>query len=134
LDFNFSTDSNSNLQLKLTTSFTGYHNEADTETTLQYNSPDDLAQSTGDMRYVDWMDSASDMSMSGSIILFNPSSTTFVKHFLSNVSSNRYQDGGGFNFNMFIGGYCNTTSAINSAIFRMSSGNFDGTIHIYGIE
>ena len=135
--FNFSTDGGSNYNVtKTTTAFNAYHNEADNEATLQYDTSNhDLAQSTGDMRYVDWMDNASDMSMSGSIILFNPSSTTFVKHFLSNVSSNRYQSyGGGFDFNYFIGGYCNTTSAVNAIIFRMSSGNFDGTIHLYGIE
>ena len=134
--FNFSIDGGSNYNVtKTTTVFNAYHNEADNEATLQYDSSNfDLAQSTGDMKYVDWMDNANDMSMNGSLTLFNPSSTTYVKHFLSNVSSNRYQSGGGFNFNMFIGGYCNTTSAVNAIIFRMSSGNFDGTIYLYGLS
>ena len=133
--FNFSTDGNSTFATKTTTVFNAYHNEADNEATLQYDTMNyDLAQSTGDMKYVDWMDSASDMSMSGSLTIFNPSSTTYVKHFLSHVSSNRYQSGGGFSYNMFVAGYCNTTSAINSAIFRMSSGNFDGTIYLYAID
>jgi hypothetical protein len=31
-------------------------------------------------------------------------------------------------------GYGNTTSAVNAIRFQMASGNFDGTIYLYGIK
>ena len=75
------------------------------------------------------------MSVSGSLKLFSPSSTTFVKHFLTTV--NTYGDGGGQDLseNWFTAGYGNTTSAINAIRFQMSSGNIDsGVIKLYGIS
>ena len=35
---------------------------------------------------------------------------------------------------MYCAGYFNTTSAINAVQFKMESGNFDGTIKMYGIK
>ena len=64
--------------------------------------------------------------------LFDPSSTTFVKHFISVMST----DWGGVvgATNDFGAGYCNTTSAITGIKFVMSSGNIDsGTIKMYGV-
>ena len=69
---------------------------------------------------------------SGSFInLFNPSSTTYVKHFLTNSNQNTYHD---LTMNTFIAGYGNTTSAVNAVQFKCSSGNFDGVIYLYGIK
>jgi hypothetical protein len=63
--------------------------------------------------------------------LFNPSSTTFVKHFIANTKSLSSDD---FSQNWFVAGYCNTTSAIDAIQFKMSSGNIDaGDICLYGI-
>ncbi len=67
-----------------------------------------------------------------SYILFNPSSTTFVKHFISRTSSNHASD---YELDTYIAGYFNTTSALTNIRFKMSSGNIDaGTILMYGIN
>ena len=73
------------------------------------------------------------MCANGTLQLFNPSSTTFVKHFISTMQQNA--DGGViYSWQRFIGGYANTTSAIDAIKFEMSSGNIDsGVIKLYGV-
>jgi hypothetical protein len=90
-----------------------------------------LAQSTSYQPLVDAQGSGADESMGGSLQLFNPSSTTYVKHWISNC--NRYFSGDA-SANNFTAGYGNTTSAINAINFNMSSGNFDGVIKLYGVK
>ena len=132
-EFNLSTDSGSNYNVtKTTTAFWAYSLEAGTDSLLQYLTAEDLAQSTSYQRLFSGLGNANDESGSGSLILFNPSSTTYVKHFIATsdfYASNNYQT------NQFIAGYGNTTSAVNAIQFRMSSGNLDaGTIYMYGIK
>jgi hypothetical protein len=130
--FNMSTDSGSNYNVtKTTTSFITYHNEADTNTSLSYATIFDLAQSTS-YQILSGTDlgNVSDENLSGSMSLFNPSSTTYVKHFISVTNTNTYND---YCAGNYVAGYGNTTSAINAVRFQMSSGNFDGTILMYGI-
>ena len=130
--FNMSTDSGSNYNVtKTTTYFRAYHDEADTATALQYESAFDLAQSTAFQTLAEPAGSGADESVSGTFTLFNPSSTTYVKHFISNTNINTAND---FQINYFVAGYGNTTSAINAVQFKMSSGNMDGTIYLYGIK
>ena len=133
-NFNMSTDGGSNYNVtKTTTEFGAYHNETDTASALGYNGSNDLAQSTSDQRLasVD-LGNGSDESFNGYLQLFNPSSTTFVKHFISN---NSYYHGGNYAIENFVAGYGNTTSAVNAIIFRMSSGNIDsGVIKLYGVS
>ena len=70
-------------------------------------------------------------NLSGSLTLFNPSSATYVKHF---ISTTNISHSGDYTENCFLAGYFNTTSAINAIQFKMSSGNIDeGTILMYGI-
>jgi hypothetical protein len=130
--FNMSTDSGSNYNVtKTSSSFRAYHDEGDTVTALDYESARDLAQSTGFQIIGGDIGNGADESFSGSMTLFNPSSTTYVKHFIS--TGNKYQ----FNNvtdNEFCAGYGNTTSAVNAIRFQMSSGNFDGVIYLYGIK
>jgi hypothetical protein len=131
--FNLSTDGGSSYNVTKTSSFfQAYHNEADSATNLNYDTSHDLAQGTGyqDM-HTTGIGNDNDQSCSGYMYLFSPSNTTFVKHFL--VNNNIYHDGD-YLINSFIGGYGNTTSAVNAIDFKMSSGNIDsGTIHMYGI-
>ena len=133
LKFNFSTDGGSNYNVtKTTTSFVGYHTEADDYSALVYQTSRDLAQSTSDM----WLSSSlpidNDASFSGYMQLFNPSSTTYVKHFITGGNS---MAGDPASVDEHFAGYGNTTSSINAIIFRMSSGNIDsGTIKLYGIK
>ena len=133
--FNFSTDGGSNYNVtKTTTAFRAYHFEGDLDAVLQYLTGEDLAQSTA-YQNLTYVGNDNDMSANGSLKLFSPSSTTFVKHFLTTV--NTYGDGGGQDLseNWFTAGYLNTTSAINAIRFQMSSGNIDaGTIKLYGIK
>ena len=130
--FNGSTDGGSNYNVtKTTTSFIGQHNEADSSTDLRLSGLE-LAQSTGFQGITNYQGNDNDQASSGEMFLFNPSSTTFVKHFLIKTNNITASD---FSVNSFIGGYFNTTSAINAIQFKMSSGNIDsGTIKLYGVS
>jgi hypothetical protein len=129
--FNLSTDSGSNYNVtKTTTIFQATHNEADNEASLGYSTPMDLAQSTSFQSLSDRSGNGADEIVSGSMFLFNPASTTYVKHFIANINNHLFAD---YISNHYIAGYGNTTSAINAVRFQMSSGNFDGTILLYGI-
>jgi len=130
---NFSTDSGSNYNVtKTSTVFIGFHNEADSTAVLQYQTADDLAQSTSYQKMTVLIGNGSDESSSGSMYLFNPSSTTYVKHFMS--ETNDYERNNASS-NTRVAGYGNTTSAINAVDFKMSSGNIDdGKISLYGIS
>ena len=77
------------------------------------------------------MSSDADHSLSGELWLFNPSSTTFVKNFISDTT---YANKSDYSINFFGGGYGNTTSAIDAVQFKSNSGTFDGTIKLYGIK
>jgi hypothetical protein len=130
--FNLSTDAGSNYNVtKTTSSFYAYQNESGAETGVFYNASYDLAQSTGYQLLNNNLGSGSDESCSGTLTLFNPSSTTYVKHF---ISTSMVNDSGDYGVSVFIGGYGNTTSAINAIRFQVASGNFDGTIYMYGIK
>ena len=129
--FNFSTDSGSNYNVtKTTTAFVAYHDEAGTAPTLEYAGSTDLAQSTSFQPLFLNLGGDADQLLSGTMSLFNPASTTYVKHFISNCNSTHYAD---YTFNSYIAGYGNTTSAVNAIQFKMNSGNMDGTILMYGI-
>jgi hypothetical protein len=129
--FNFSTDSGSNYNVtKTTTYFTAYNNEAGNSKALTYETSHDLAQSTAFAPFSSDVGSDADQSVVGTMSLFNPASTTYVKHFIINNSNYNQAD---YDNNNFVAGYGNTTSAINAVQFKMSSGNFDGTILMYGI-
>ncbi len=132
-EMNMSADGGSNYNVtKTTTFFQTWHNEADSETTLEYATTSDLAQGTGTQRFNNGLGNDSDQSISGTLHLFDPSNTTFVKHFISTFNQVYYTD---YSINMFVAGYANTTSAINAIQFTMSSGNIDsGVIKLYGVS
>jgi hypothetical protein len=129
--FNLSTDSGSNYNVtKTTTFFQAYHTEAGTSPDLVYATTNDIAQGTGFQRLTENTGNGADECADGSLTLFNPSSTTYVKHFIANVA---HYNGNDFSNNCFVAGYGNTTSAVNAIQFKFESGNFDGTILMYGI-
>ena len=133
--FNMSADTGSNYNVTKTTTFhEGYHKEDGSASDLGYRTAEDLAQSTSFSRLVNGTGSDNDQSCSGFLHLFNPSSTTFVKHFISS-SNSIYNDSSDFSMNFYVAGYFNTTSAIDAIQFKMSSGNIDsGRIALYGIK
>ena len=131
-EFNMSTDSGSNYNVtKTTTFFRASVYEDATNDILDYRTAFDLAQSTGFQSLSYDVGNGNDESASGSMILFNPSSTTYVKHFIS-IDNNTYDNS---TQNHYSAGYGNTTSAVNAVRFQMSSGNIDeGIIKLYGVK
>jgi len=131
--FNCSSDSGSNYNVtKTTTHFYAYHNEGGSDQFLTYAAASDLAQSTASQPLGIGLGSDNDQSLSGELSFFNPSDTSFVKHFFAKTNLSMYHE---YNLNSYTGGYMNTTSAIDAIQFSMSSGNIDsGTIKLYGIK
>ena len=118
--------------VKTTTYFEAIHNEGDSATNLAYQDSLDLAQSTSFSLCLRNLGTDNDQSASGQMYLFNPSSTTFVKHFMITGSSDTSSE---YLNNHHIAGYCNTTTAIDGVQFKMASGNIDaGRIALYGIK
>jgi len=131
--FNGSDDTSSHSYdvTKTTTAFNAYHNEADSETGLGYRSGDDVAQGTGFHTLTHQVSNDNDEALGGYLHLFDPSNTTFVKHFIAVISNNNEDSHAQVNYS---GGYFNTTSAITAIQFKMSSGDIDaGDICLYGI-
>ena len=131
LTFNGSIDGGSNYNVTKTSSaFSAYHNESGSTTNLGYTTAYDQAQGTGFQTLAGGIGNGSDESASGFLHLFSPSDTTFVKHYISRVS---YYEESDYILDTYIGGYFNTTSAINAIQFKLLSGNFSGTIDMYGV-
>ena len=136
VDFEFqgSTDSGSNYNTTMTTTtFRGQGSESDTsDYAIGYRTGEDQVQGTAFQDLNIGMGADNDQALSGTLHLFNPSSTTFVKHFIARVSSPKANE---YNVDWFCAGYFNTTSAIDAMQFKMSSGNIDaGDICLYGIN
>jgi hypothetical protein len=114
-----------------TSTFQAQHSEGGSSE-LSYEGGMDLAQATDFQRIAHEIGNDNDQSTSGFLRIFNPSSTTFVKHFIAESQSYRYND---YSHRLFTAGYFNTTSAIDEIQFKMSSGNMDaGDICLYGIN
>ena len=129
---NFTTDGTNYNITKTTTLFRVQHNEGDGDTSLAYDTGDDIAQGTGDQMLNTEIGADNDQCSSGELWLFNPSSTTFVKQFMSNFNGVMNID---YSNQDIMAGYCNTTSAVTGARFLFASGNIDaGTIKLYGIK
>ena len=133
LTINGSADSGSNYNVtKTTTVFSAQHNEDDNDTTLVYGSDKDMAQGTGAAIISFNSGNDNDQCTGGYLHLFNPSSTVFVKHFIS--VANTYHSAN-YSINTYAAGYFNTTSAVDAIQFAMDSGNIDaGDICLYGIN
>ena len=131
--FQADTGTNTNYNQAITsTMFGAYHAEGDGSQGLGYEGGHDQAQGTAFETLVINLGSDNDQSASGTLHLFNPSSTTFVKHFIATNNSSSAADNSQQDFKA---GYFNTTTALTRVRFKMSSGNIDsGTIKMYGIK
>ena len=129
-EFNGSIDGGTNYNVtKTTTAAQATHYENDSSATLGYITSQDLAQSTSDKQLARNMGNDNDSCVVGTLHLFNPSSTTFVKHFIARCNVHKT-----YSSDNFTAGYLNTTSAVNAVKFEMESGNIDsGTIKMYGV-
>ena len=134
LQVNFRDGGSSYDATKTTTAFMAHHAENDAYTEFSYDGGADLAQSTGSQKLVaaTSIGGDNDQSLSGFLHLFNPSSTTFVKHFIARTNTSGSGDSSS---DTFIAGYCNVTAAIDGVQFDMSSGNIDsGDIILFGLN
>lgn len=131
--FQTSTDGGSSYGVTLTsTHFRSVHRENDSYTEFGYVSSYDLAQSTSFQQLCRDISNNNDISLNGTLNLFNPSSTVFVKHFIATVLS---VDTDPASENEYVAGYFNTTSAINAIQFKFDSGDIDsGIIKMYGVK
>jgi len=128
-----STDGGSNYNATITsTFFQAYNKEDDSATGLSYLTSKDVAQGTSGAPIEHSVGSDNDQSSAGTLHLFNPSSTTFIKHFISRMNISHAVDN---SQDIFAAGYFNTASAINAIQFKKDTGNIDaGDICLYGIK
>ena len=135
LVFQADTGTNTNYnQTMTTTMFRSYHSEDGSQSGLGYISTEDQAQGTSFQKLIHGSAIGNDDDQSGVGILqvFNPSSSTFVKHFISRTNAVHQSD---ISMDMYVAGYFNTTTALTRFQFKMDSGNIDsGVIKLYGIS
>tara|TARA_R100001440_G_C2469926_1_gene111463 strand:+ start:43 stop:615 length:573 start_codon:yes stop_codon:yes gene_type:complete len=132
LQFQADTGTNTNYNQTITsTHFRSRHDEADSTATLQYLTSGDQAQGTSFQRITD-CGNDNDQNINGTLHIFDPSDTTFVKHFLITTSADDYRSEAS---QRFTAGYFNTTTALTRVRFKFDSGNIDsGTIKLYGVS
>ena len=131
--FQGSTNGGSSYGVTITSTYLqAFHFENNSGANVEYASAKDLAQSTSYQNLLTGQGNDADQNCSGELWLFNPASTTYVKHFIANSNS---ADASDISINQIPAGYFNTTSAINAINFQMSSGNIDaGTIKLFGVK
>ena len=113
------------------TFYAAYHDESDGFAAVGYEAGDDFQQSTSDIRLTKWVANGNDESLSGKLTLYAPSSTTYVKHFMSRIANLKIEEAIS---DTSVAGYINDTTAIDDIKFQMSSGNIDtGVIKMYGL-
>ena len=111
--------------------FEVYQNEAGTSTSLAYVNDYDTHGTTGVQR-LGYVGAENDESLAGSLHFFDPANTTFAKHYMAKTQGYHASD---LAITSYVGGYCNTTTAIDAVQFTMASGNIDsGTIKLYGVS
>ena len=133
LHFQTSTNTGSSYGVTATTTFfAAIHTEDDSSASVAYYSSLDSAQSTSFIDLGGDTNNDNDGSLSGTMHLFNPSNTTFVKHFTARSSVYNHNP---MSVDAFVSGYFNTTSAIDAVQFKFDSGNIDsGQILLFGLN
>ena len=103
--------------------------------TLMYNTGKDLGNATTYATLsADQTNTDADGAVSGYLHLFNPASTTFVKHYLGRVSNPNGAGSTTYVCDCHSSGYFNTTSAIDEISFKFSTGEIQGgTIQMFGV-
>ena len=134
LAFQVDTGTNTNYNQTITSAaFVTRHSEDNSTADLGYNTGDDLAQSTSFQRLScgGTVETDADASATGILHLFDPSNTTFVKHFIATMQIYNNDQA---SHNSYVAGYVNTTTAITRIRFKYESGNIDaGTFKLYGV-
>ena len=111
--------------------FNAYHDEAGSSSALTFESTKSQGTGTAYQPISYNTGNAGDELSAGILHLFSPANTTYIKHFYGKFnctgSSTQSQ-------NAYFAGYINDTNDVDAIDFKMSSGNFDGTIKMYGIS
>ena len=129
---NFRNGSSAYDATKTTTVFLASNAEDESFAELSYKASNDLAQSTNFQNLAESVGADNDQCVSGQLHLFDPSSTTFVKNFMSQTQNS---DSGNNTLSFHVAGYINTTTAIDGVQFKFSSGNIDsGVFKLYGVS
>ena len=130
--FQVDTGTNTNYNQTITsTFFDAYHDESDSDQAVGYRTALDQAQGTAFQNLTGFSGNGNDECSSGTLHIFEPSSSVFVKHFISNINDYTFAN---YISSSYVSGYINTTTAITRVQFKMSSGNIDsGTIKLYGV-
>ena len=114
------------------TNFQAYHEENGSSAVLQYRADYDQAQGTAFQLLGNTCGNGNDESISGYLHIFNPSSTTFVKHYIARTNTYYYGD---ITIDLYSAGYFNLESALDEFQFKFSSGNIDsGQILLFGLN
>ena len=116
------------------TLFRATHAEDNSSNALELNtggSDQSQDQGTEFQQLCEGLGAENDESYSGELHLFDPSSTTYVKHFFSVGNE---VDGRDDSRAYRATGYFNTTTAIDDVQFKMSTGNLNGTIKMWGVK
>jgi len=139
--FQFSTNSGGSYGVAMTTTcFQAYHQEDDNPANLNFRTGtlNSLGNDTNfqSISTADGIGDDNDQCLDGFLRVFNPSDTTFVKHFMANTT---HYTNDNASMNTFVAGYINTTSAVNGIQFKMNNGSADqdtdkGDICLYGIN
>ena len=132
LSFQVNADGASGFNETITsTAFRAIHREDGADGGMGYQAARDQAQGTAYQNLWAGAGADNDQAGSGILTLYAPSSTTYVKHF---VSRSQFSHDGDYSIQFFTAGYINTTSAIDEISFAFATGNIDaGTIHMYGV-
>ena len=131
-EFQCSTDGGSTYNIATTSNFfKSYSDETDTDSALSYDTSGDQANQQGHQALTVNLGNGADESSCGILHLFTPSNTTYLKQYYARTSFHQYNN---YCMQSFVGGYFNTTSAINGIQFQMSSGQMDGYIVMYGVS
>ena len=133
--FQASTDSGSNYNTTCTSTYWVQYNaeNGNTHAAPSYRGQSNFHKSQGtDFQRIMYQQNNDNQICTGGILhLYDPSSTTFVKHFMSRITTEGYTN---YAHGSYVAGYFNTTSAIDAVQFKFNSGNMDaGTITLYGI-
>ena len=108
------------------------HGEDNDPAAITYDSGEDRVQDTGGQTLIEQLGNGADEHASGTFWLFNPSNTTYVKHFYAVTVGMENDDD---MVNTYMSGYVNTTSAIDEVRFYASGVGTtqDSVIKMYGV-
>mgnify|MGYP006400197141 FL=1 len=107
------------------------HSEADGDASYQYTQTHDQAEGTA-FQPISWdLGNGADESCAGELWLFDPSNTTYKTQFMAEATN---YEAGNRVYHSHTGGYFDSAAAIVNIQFKMSSGNMDSVIKMYGVS